>query len=179
MAIFKIDIEKQLGAEFWTNVYYVNTTDIVLANTNAGVFADAERQFHRENVIITKYRTSDMTINNDQFISTPYNQAGLLGGTDETLPLFNVIRVDLGVVGFGRPSRKFYRLPLGEQSQANGILSTQIKDIVKTELEGVLFNVGGTWSDESGNQIETINIYPFVGMRQLRRGSKRRSSPII
>jgi len=108
MPVFKVDIEKQYGTEFWTNVYYVDAASLTLAHAVAAEIVNAEQEIHLVSVNFTKYRTSDLLPDTDQYISTALNSPGERGFAGDPLPLFNVVRVELSV-GIGRPGRKYLR----------------------------------------------------------------------
>jgi hypothetical protein len=107
-------------------------------------------------------------------------EASGVSGTLETqvyLPLFNVMRVDLSPA-MGRPSRKFYRIPVPESAQDNGQFVAGWTSGINGNFIPQLLAVNGL-CDESGNDIVTIGMSPTVGMRQLRRGSRRRTQPVL
>lgn len=179
MAVFKIDVEKQLGSEYWSNVYYVEANGIAEAATFAVPIAQAERSFTSNTVLFTKARTSDLVPNTDNYITSVLNAYGQNAGQpSELLPLFNVIRVDL-VTGRGRPGRKYYRACLFEPyvSGSPWTLSAGIVDAVNNAINGLLATVPLVQKD--GDQIVTAEVYTTVSMRQLRRGSKRKQKPVL
>lgn len=92
------------------------------------------------------------------------------------MPLFAVLRVDLTVVG-SRPSRKYLRGVLAENNTDgpyNLVASavTSFTNLYAAPLAGVAGLV-----DVDGEEITGAVVYPKVGMRQLRRGSKKKVIP--
>lgn len=177
MPVFKVDIEKQYGTEYWTNVYYVDEESLTLAHGVAAEIVNAEQEIHLVSVNFTKYRTSDMVPDTDQYITTPLNSPGERGFAGDPLPLFNVVRVELGV-GIGRPSRKYLRGVLCEGditfNTINGATLTEIDTDYCNALEAIEELV-----DRDGSPIVDCNAQPMVGMRQLRRGSRRSVTPVL
>jgi hypothetical protein len=94
-----------------------------------------------------------------------------------SLPLFVVVRFDFAV-GVGRPSRKYIKMPVptawpsgnvflpAALTQANSLYSTPI-----IAVEGI--------SASDGQEFISCSANPAVGMRQLRRGSKKRETPVL
>jgi hypothetical protein len=176
MAIYSVDIEKLYQNEYWTNRYLVQVADLAGGQVAGSAIANMERNFHQNTVTFTRYRVSDNTPNTDVYTTVPLNLPGLRGSVGEYMPLFNVVRVDFGVAGGGRPSRKYYRLPLGEGDQAGGILADGTVTAVDNALQPILAQ---PVCDPQGQIWVSIAVARQVGMRQLRRGSKRRLRPII
>lgn len=176
MPRFAVDIEKLYQGEYWTNRYFVEATNLIAAQGHGQSIVTVERGLHKAVVEFTKFRTSDVVPNTDIYVTTPINLAGTVAVNGELLPLFNVLRVDFGVLGAGRPSRKFYRLPVGEGEQSDGrFLLDTLSSIVG--LLAPLLSIPIT--DPQGQLWNSAAPARAVGMRQLRRGAKRRLLPII
>lgn len=177
MPLFKVDIEKLYQTEYWTNVYYVEADDVASAHVVGAEIAEIERQITDTDVTFTKYRTSDVLPLTDVFITTPLNVPGLRANDAVLLPLFNVLRADLQTA-IGRPSRKYLRGVLTEDSIAfNDVIPamvTAMNTLYAEPLEGV-----EELRDVDGQTIDNVTINPKVGMRQLRRGSRRSVTPIV
>lgn len=181
MPSYQVDIEKRLGEEYWTNVYYVFSDTLTDADAAAGEILAYEQNMHLDIVTFTKLRVRTQVEGDEVYISRPVAVNGERPTVGEYLPLFNVCRVDLGTTS-GRPSRKFYRLPLLEGDQQNGQLVGSLVSIVDSNLQGLSLALEGlvsSWVDVDGQQIVAIAVFPDVGMRQLRRGSRRRTTPIL
>jgi len=176
MALFKIDVEKQMGGEYWTNRYFVDAADFAAAAMMSDEIVTAERAFHGTSVTFTKSRTSDITPGTDVYSTIILNLPGLQGDDGTFLPLFNVLRADLSV-GIGRPSRKYYRGVLRETHIIQDGVDASIRTTASGALNSLLTQI--TLVDVDSQPITLVTVSPFVGMRQLRRGSKRRAAPII
>jgi hypothetical protein len=176
MALWQIDIQKQLGSEYWTNVYHVNVAGQAAAAAIAEVIAGIEQDVHLDIVTFTSYRVR------------PYPPAGVPGTvyplgyngqnpSGSYLPLWNTINVVFQAAQ-GRPSRKYLRIPVVEVAQENGVLTptylASFQDNYATPLEAIPELV-----DVDSEGFGAIRVLSTVGMRQLRRGSRRRVTPVI
>lgn len=179
MAIWNVDVQKRLGSEFWTNRYIVRGTNIASAIITANAISEVERIAHSNLVTFVNHRVSDAGVS-EEYAITPLNVAGLRGETN-LLPLFNTLRVDIAAAT-GRPSRKFYRGVLGEVDiNGEAVLgNTAFTDLVNglvnlfSEIEGEDGLI-----DPQGTLFTGATLHPFVQMRQLRRGTRRRSTPVF
>jgi len=166
-----------MGTEYWTNVYHVNVASLADALTEGYQLVDREKVIHHTNVAFDRIRVSAMPVSGGQFISAALVGDGLAPGPSD-VPLFVVARVEW-TVGFGRPGVKMYRGALVEA------------DIVgPTALTPEVRSFYATWAAETLVQVPTLQkmsggvftagvLSPSPGMRQLRRGSRRRTTPII
>lgn len=181
-SLFQIDTEKQLGLEFWTNVYYVAASDLANAALAADTIVSAERVFHSNRIIFTKARARTALKGDDVFTTTTYNTMGQYGAGGNHLPLFNVVRVDIGASA-GRPSRKYYRTDFGQAQVFDGLFLVEYINVVRTallDMQNTLSADAHTWNDVDGQGLTQFpSVSPTIGMRQLRRGSKRRLTPIL
>lgn len=182
MALFQCDVEKLYQGEYWTNVYYVDADTLVAASAAANEFAQMERVFHKNSVTFTKARTRSTIPGDDAYVNTTLNTAGLVEWDPVLrLPLFNVVRVDIGIVT-GRPSRKYYRLPLMENEITNGEVTIAVRSSIESAMAAAYAELTGNgtpWVDIDGQQVLSFNAFIPVGMRQLRRGSKRKATPVL
>jgi hypothetical protein len=177
MPIFQVDVEKQQGSEYWTNVYHVVAVDIGDATSQAGFIVLHEREIHSDNVGFVKYRVGTYPISDGDFSLVPLSGTGSRTHSGDQLALFNVARVDLRLP-LGRPCRKYYRAPIYEGDQADGALTIAFRGIVDTAVEAMIAD-GVNLCDPDGNLVtDAVTAVP-VGMRQLRRGSRRRVTPVI
>lgn len=181
MALYQVDIEKQFNTEFWTNRYILNAPSLDAARESGILISISERAFHTNRAFFTTLRTRTLAENDGVFVNVPIGQAGLFASNTSYLPLFNVCRVDFAVPT-GRPSRKFYRLPVEEGMVNDEVFSTDILDAITTNLVsliGTLQAQGTPLVDPQGQEILAPTVYTKVAMRQLRRGSKRRARPVL
>lgn len=178
MALFKVDIEKTYGPEFWTNVYYVDAADLATAVTHMGDLLGAEQRVHSAEVTVEKGRVTPVPNPGNAFVTTEFHESGAYTNSAPLMPLFNTVRVDMNVDA-GRPSRKFLRGILHTDAidadgSITGTYQGMIEDQYITTLEGFSWLV-----DESGNPIVGFTLLGKPSDRQLRRGSKRRTTPIL
>jgi len=177
MPVYKVDIEKRYSNEYWTNRYFVEAPDMAEATDCAQFIVSLERAIHWNLVIFTKFRVSDNVPNTEVFNTVTLNLNGQQNLGGEPVPLFVVARVDFSVAN-QRPSRKYLRGVLHEGSFNYTNVSQAIIDFIKNSYADPLVALGCV-VDEDGNAFGVAGVSPFVGMRQLRRGSKRRENPII
>jgi hypothetical protein len=177
MAIYVVDTEKELNGEFWTNRYLIEAASLEDANTTGSQIISREIEFHYNPVLFTRYRVRDNNPGTDLFQTVPINQQGAKGlNNSQVLPLFNTLRIDFPA-GVGRPSRKYYRGCLteldinGANLDFNGVGLT-----IENALDQfVLYPL----VDPQGSDLQRGVLWPRVQMRQLRRGSKRRTTPVL
>lgn len=173
--LWQIDIQKSNETEFWTNVYHCDRASFSEAKDTALAIVAAEKTIHTQHVQFVSMRIRAYPSGGQQGTVFQLDGTGAVGAS-EFLPLFNVARVTFSVEQ-GRPSRKYYRLPVGEGEQQYGVW-TPSKITFLNNLLTAMLNIPGL-CDESGNEFVGISLVPQVGMRQLRRGSKRRAAPVI
>ncbi len=173
--LWVVDIEKMLQGEYWTNRYIVAAADLAAASVVGGTIMGLERGIHQPAVLFTRYRTSDGQPLTDVYQVSQVNSFGLAGETfTSLLPLFNVLRVDFTTAGGGRPSRKYLRGVLTEGDiNFNAIAQNRI-DFYAAEYVNPLAALNA-FVDVDNQQINAGSVYPFVGMRQLRRASKSKA----
>jgi hypothetical protein len=182
MPVYQIDIEKtanNVNAQtvFWTNVYHVVAADQAAAVTIGNNIVTIEKTVHAANTTYTKMRVREATT------PAPTGSIVTLGGTGgratppDVMPMYCVARVDFDKA-VGRPCRKYLRIFVGESEQLNGVLTTAAVTSLSTNY-GVPLVALGTVCDNTGDLITLSRVITFVQMRQLRRGSKRVTSPVI
>jgi hypothetical protein len=176
--LVSLDIQKSWGGEYWTNRYILDVVDIPSGVTVADSIVGWEKDITLNIIEFVSYRLSDMIPGTDSYLVVPLTGFGERSVASQGLPLFNVLRVDFGV-GLGRPSRKYLRGVLVESDQsALGQLETA--SITEFAAAYVAPLVAITqYVDVDGQPIISGAVHPKVGMRQLRRGSKRKLEPVI
>lgn len=178
MPLFQVDIEKELGGEYWTNRYVVSAATLLEAATVGDSIVTIERNIHRTNVLFTKMRAADFVPGNDQFVIHTINGYGDLDiVAGQMLPLFNVLRVDFNT-SIGRPSRKYLRLPLYEGDIIDAAFNPGFLTTMDTEYCANMLLLAA-FVDVDGQQFLSASAMPKVAMRQLRRGSRRRTQPVL
>lgn len=176
-ATFSLDIEKSIGTETWTNRYILSNPSVESAILTAAAIVNAEEAVHCENVNFTRYRIADLDPSTDVFVIVPIGTTGEVPFEGSFLPLWNVVRVDFPA-GLGRPSRKYLRTPVLEDWQTDGVLETAVIASFNSNYGLVLGDID-EFVDVDGEPLGTGITHPNVAMRQLRRGSKRRATPVL
>lgn len=177
MPIFQLVIEKKFGEEYWVNDYYLEATDIDDANSKSGPIVDAERSIHRVGVVFTKYRVSTVVPDDGIFRNYNINLQGQKSIGGEMVALFNVLRVDVTAAS-GRGGRKYLRGVLGEEEINFNVIIPSAVSTYETMYCNVL-DALDYLVKKDGVELDDWSVFPFVAMRQLRRGSRRRTTPII
>lgn len=178
MPIFKVDIEKLLLGEYWTNRYLCDAVSLIEARNITGALLAMEREFHNVAVQFTKFVVSDNVEGTDQFISVPVNLSGLRETAGELLPLFNAVRTYL-VGGPGRQAYKQYRGVLSESDITFNTVVNAVSQDITNAINSFIAANPGFLVDPQGNAITTASVLNRVTSRQLRRGTKRKQNPIL
>lgn len=178
MPLYSLDIQKELRGEYWTNRYILDGASLLSLVAPADLILDAERAITIPDVDFTSYRLSTTVSGDDSYIIVPVGLPGQRVLASQALPLFCVVRVDFPPPQ-GRPSRKYLRGVLGESDQENygDLLSSTVTFLA--DNYGVPVGAVPEYVDVDGQALGTGVIWPNVAMRQLRRGSRRRTMPII
>lgn len=175
--LLQIDIQKRLGAEYWTNVYYVDLPDLDAGVDAAVTIAEVEKSFHSQQVIFDKYRVSVYGPQNDNYITGPIGGSGEVTADQPLMPLFCTLNV-VFTAGMNRPGRKFYRVAWTRAAVADNFTWRSVeRGIALQALATLLGDV--PLQDRGGGLYGTLSIDERIGMHQLRRGSKRRTQPVI
>lgn len=179
MPLFRADIQKHISSEYWTNRYFVQAADLGAAIAAALDIVAAERAIHSELVLFDKLRVDDNTEDTDVYSSQTLAGTGVVFSATmgSLLPLFCIVRVDFNVIN-GRPSRKYLRGCLGEAETEGGLLMTSVQGRVQQQYADVLAALT-TYVDIDNQAISNGVVQIPIGMRQLRRGSKRKLLPVI
>ncbi len=166
-------IEKRLGAESWVNVYHLAPAIGSAASAAADILA-AERAVTCSNVLFTKMSLRTVVEDDEVYTTSPINLFGLYGG-GTNIPLFNVVRVDFQA-STGRPSRKYLRGLLNRDDLGITALNGDTVTRVQTNYAAVVAAIAD-FVDVDGDDILAGAVWPDVGIRQLRRGSKKKPTP--
>lgn len=180
MAVFKVEMFKELAGENWANVYHVSADDISdLSGIGNSIFL-TEKEFHLDVVTFTNARVSTIAEDDEIFSVQPINASGERASSDTPLPLFNTLRVDLQA-GTGRPGRKYYRGVLMESDNLDvqGSIASGILGTVASELTALISGLSGTFPLQQADGDLIISATPFtkVQMRQLHRKRRRTPTP--
>lgn len=170
----KLTIHKTYQGENWVNVYHLSLAyDSAQASAQAMGLVDFERNMSLTSVLFTHFTISDNIEDTDAYFSTPLNLLGQSPATADPAPLWATLRIDFSKLGGGRPGRKYYRGCLKENLVGPfGLLDPTFVSGVQTNAQTVMdANTAG------GENFTYVNaaVYPYMQIRQLRRGSKKRT----
>jgi hypothetical protein len=184
MALYTVQVFKNLDVNpdrHWTNVYHVDAAGLDDAVLAVDPIVTGEVSFHRSNIVFSSARVSTTAEGDNTFTVVPLNENGGRGiSSDQAIPLFNTVRVDIARSTAGRPDRKFYRLPICENDQANFILDSGLQSSIASAVDGMIAAVAALGSGQKlvgrlgGDWVSAV-VAPAVQMRQLHR-KRRRSS---
>lgn len=177
MPLFSVDIQKRLGTYYWTNRYVIQADDLTLATNVVPGLVDTEKMIHATTIFFDKARVSDFVAGNDNFIIVPLSGNGEYAVVGDAYPMFNVVRVDLRVA-IGRPSRKYYRTGFGEGEADGDHWSNSYYPVLTAAMVQLTTTIAGL-VDVDGQLIVGYAVPNLIGMRQQRRGSKRKLAPVI
>lgn len=173
---WEIAIEKQLGSEYWINVYHADVASQAEARAVGDEIVGVERGVTMQQVGFTKMRVRQVS---ELAAPGTVYPIGLPGAMADSiyLPLFVVARIDIAVP-VGRPDRKFLKSPMPASLVANGNLTGPAIALYNANYCTPLLAIEGI-SDRSGQEYLSAAVSPAAGMRQLRRGTRKKSTPII
>lgn len=180
---FRIQVFKQLtGSDReWSNTYLYEADDLATAQAAGQAIGGVEVGFHLDNVTISRVLTSDTDPDTDVFAVDVLNLIGTrgTGSGGQWLPLFNVFRIDINVVGGGRPSRKYYRGPVLESDNVGGFVDPTVRGAIEASFAALITAAnaeGGELVDPDGQAYVNGVTFSKVGMRQLHR-KRRKTTP--
>lgn len=170
-----LTIEKVYNNEFWVNVYYLSS-ELGSSASPANAIVAAERSVTCSAVVFTKYSLRTTVEDDYVYATIPLNLAGTrTSAVTPTAPLFNTVRVDFQAA-LGRPSRKYLRGCLMNTDLSGANIVAGVVTYFQTNYADVVSAVT-TYVDVDGDDITAGAVSPLVGMRQLRRGSKKPVTP--
>lgn len=166
---WRIQIVKSLGGEQWSNDYLTDLDTLSLAESLATDLVTFEQNIHMTVVHFDYFRISSYVAFDRVFRHIPVNENGLVS-TSDYLPLYNTCRVDFQTAS-SDPARKYYRCPVAEGSQQNGVLSSDFLTAIGSALFTYLDDPGhyGDIVTTAGNKVQTASPHNLVQMRQLHR----------
>lgn len=174
LPLWRIEIHKELNNEEWTNDYLTSDLTIDDAQDLAAVLQTFERNIHTTAVQFTYIRVSSYVKFDRTFRHLTTNLPGLQEAVDY-LPLFNTLRLNLGTAD-SDPGRKYYRTPVPESQQSNGVFNpayiTSLNGLANTYL--VATDALEHLVTPKGNQVTSAVFYDRVQMRQLHRRRKKK-----
>lgn len=174
--VWELSIQKQLGTEYWINVYHADVPAQDDARATALAVVNIERAVHSTDVLFVNFRVRNISPIAGPGTVYPVGLVGQLGAASY-LPLFNVARCDIAVP-VGRPDRKYLKFPISNVNVTNGRFTQAALDFWQANYCDAIIALTAL-SDRSGQPYLSASINPAVGMRQLRRGTRKKSTPII
>lgn len=177
MALWNVDIQKKLGDERWTNRYILRADTITMADGVAQLIYNYERSVHSPAVEFERIRTSDRIPDTDVYIINELHTFGLFNYDGERTPLWNVAVVLFETL-MGRPSRKYLRIPIHESQMSGDNLGSGLIAALDQNYAQPMWQLP-EFVDVDDQRFVGASVQPTVGMRQLRRGSKRKLQTII
>jgi len=176
MAVFKVDIQTNYYGTFITNSYHVEAANLLTASNNGVAIANIQKTLIPSSVVIDTIRASTDALGDEVFYTRAVVIPGTRSGGGDALPTFCRWRVDMSI-GFRRPLRKFLLEPT-ETDTTGGGFSNAALAFIQTAYCDPLVALGYVCGPD-GTVINSAACNQRVGMRQLRRGSRRRTTPII
>lgn len=177
MATFQVDIQTLAGLEYLTNVYHVDAPSLSTAYAQGVAIANHYVKLIPSFWRVTAIRATTPTKGDGQFYSLAVNIPGTRGVSGDLLPLFNRFRV-IFAIGNRRPLVKFL---IGVQStdlDGSNLDATAITFVNANFVNALLTDGDINLVGPDGSPVVGGNVALAIGMRQLRRASKRKS-PVI
>jgi len=172
--IWRIEIVKELPQETWANDYLTDATTIEDAQDLSAVIQSFERSIHMNTVLFSYIRISTVLKGDRYFRHLTTNLPGL-ANTVEYLPLYCTVRMDMPTTNHD-PCRKYYRLPIGEGTQANGVFNSTSLDAWNSLIQSGLVTPGALDQivTSHGFNVDGASMHPMVQMRQLHRHKRKK-----
>lgn len=175
--LWRIEIVKSQNFEVWSNDWLTDDVTIEDAQDLAGELLGFEQALHQTTVLFQYIRISSYVPNDRIFRHIVQNVPGLAEAAD-SLPLFNTYRLDLSTAN-SDPARKYFRSPVSEANQTNGIITgqalTAINNLANTML--VANSVITHIVTPRGNSCGDAEFHNEVQMRQLHRHKRKKIAP--
>lgn len=172
----RLEIHKKLGEEQWTNTYLIEAATMDDAEALGQLAVTFERHIHRDIVLFEYFIVSTRAALDRVFRHVAINLYGLKTFTTNSyLPLYNTVRVDFSTQD-SDPCRKYYRCPVIEAEQTNGILEpaevTAYNASINTYFFGTI--LGDNLYSPKGHVVVSGSTSPNLQMRQLHRHKKKK-----
>jgi hypothetical protein len=181
MPTHEVQVFKHLGQTKWTNVYHLVAASDTDAIAAANAIIAGEKAFHRDVVTFDYCRVSSSDPDDDSFSIITINDTGDVATSGaQYLPLFNCTRVDITVATGGRPSRKYYRIPVMEGDQQDGVFVAGYQTAINAAVQNIMDDVsaaGPTIVDPDDQPWDVPSCVGAVQMRQLHRRRRRTPAP--
>lgn len=177
MALYKLDIQFSYNLEYWTNKLYIQAAEDEGAAQDAIAIAGVLRTGIQNQVTIDKIRVTPAPFTANNFFDVPIDLPGT-GGTTPPAPLFNVVRWVFSPPR-GRSTNHYFRGGVTPSNIGADGNFTDAAEAFNNSLVNQLFDLPSIIVSKAGVPYQGANAARKVGMRQLRRGSKRVKTPVI
>lgn len=177
MPTYKLDIQYVYETEYWTNKLYIIEPDIESAVNALQALTDVLKTGVQNSVTIDKGRITPFPYLRNTYRDVQLNKAGT-GGTAAPAPLFNVVRWEFSRA-YGRAISHYFRGGVTPSNIGTDQKFTDAAHTFNDDLVLALFETGPVICDKIGDPYTRATTDIRVGMRQLRRGSKRKKTPVI
>lgn len=176
--VYNIDVQKRLGTEYWTNRYHCVALTLEEALQIGLELSAKEAVVTVSEVSFVSVRASTPQPNDGVYLVEQTNYSGGVVTPTHALPLFVVVRVTF-TKGPGAPDVKYYKGMANPDALADAFNYKQATvNALQIDLAAALLATEGL-SSQAGLPYTNIKVDQRVGMRQLRRGSKKRDEPVI
>lgn len=163
----------------WSNVYRFGAATLAEAQADmVDVLEDLEIPLLHSTVTLDAIRISSAAPGDDIFAIIPLGVAGTSSDGGDLLPFWNCARVDMSVIGGGRPSRKWWKGFLTESLVTAMQITSGAVGVLNTAFNAAIFtanDLGHAFHDPDGQDWDVAVTQATVAMRQMHR--KRRRSP--
>lgn len=175
--LFKIDMQYLYQTEYWTNVFYVDVADYGAAQSAVIDLAEVLKTGIQNSVSIDKARITPAPFTRDTFRDVVLGISGT-GGATQPAPLFNVVRWQFAKP-VGRAINMYFRGGVTPSNIGPDQEFTEAAQTFNNALLAAIFDLPVQFVSRAGTVYTTATAAPKVGMRQLRRGSRRKTTPVI
>jgi hypothetical protein len=162
----------------WSNVYgFVAATLAAATADMVDILTNLEKPLLHPSVVLASIRISSAIPFDDSFTITPIGENGTSADAADLLPFFNCVRVDIGVIGGGRPSRKYWKGLLTETLVTGMQVTPGALAAIETGFNGAIAAAEAAvmaFSDNDGQDWDTAVAVADVQMRQMHRKRRKK-----
>lgn len=177
MPVFQVDVQTRAGSIYVTNLWHVQAADMGDARDQAVALAHIHAKVLPTFWAIDSVRASTPAEGDNFFATVPLDLPGERTVSSDMLPPFCRYLINFQQ-GFRRPCRKFI-IGIPEGDTDGDTVKTAAVDFIQTQFITPLFaSTAINACGPTGILLESGRCSSAVGMRQLRRASKRKS-PVI
>lgn len=167
MAIYRVTVYKRLVSApsvKWTNVYVVNSSNLVTALDDGEALMQAEKDISK--IDVQFYKLSSRGVGGGLSAQRDINETGDITPVEPThmLPRWNVVMVTLHD-NVGKAERKYLRPPLHSEDTIGQALTPEIMTLLVDDYAAALV-LTGVLCGPNGEVITSVTVDPNVRMRQ-------------